>query len=71
MHYYYYYYYYYHYHYYYYDDDHYYYYYYYQPTTPLRCNLGVYPLARRTGTQAHRSLFYYRRTAVDRTLLEL
>ena len=23
---------------------------------PLRCNLGVYPLARRTGTQTHRSL---------------
>ena len=28
------------------------------------CNLGVYPLARRTGTQAHRSLFNCRRTAV-------
>ena len=27
------------------------------PPRPMRCNLGVYPLARRTGTQAHRSLF--------------
>ena len=26
--------------------------------TTLRCNLGVYPLARRTGTQAHRSLLF-------------
>ena len=25
---------------------------------PLRCNLGVYPLARRTGTQTHRSLLF-------------
>ena len=37
---------------------------------PLRCNLGVYPLAKRTGTQTHRSLFSYRRTAVVSTLLE-
>ena len=41
-----------------------------RPPPPLRCNLGVYPLARRTGTQAHRSLFSYRRTAVVSTLLE-
>ena len=26
--------------------------------TTLRCNLGVYPLARRTGTQTHRSLLF-------------
>ena len=32
-----------------------------RPPPPLRCNLGVYPLAGRTGTQAHRSLFSYRR----------
>ena len=25
---------------------------------PMRCNLGVYPLARRTGTQTHRSLLF-------------
>ena len=28
------------------------------PPPPLRCNLGVYPLARRTGTQTHRSLLF-------------
>ena len=28
------------------------------PPRPLRCNLGVYPLARRTGTQTHRSLLF-------------
>ena len=28
------------------------------PPHPLRCNLGVYPLARRTGTQTHRSLLF-------------
>ena len=28
------------------------------PATTLRCNLGVYPLARRTGTQTHRSLLF-------------
>ena len=28
------------------------------PPPPLRCNLGVYPLAKRTGTQTHRSLFF-------------